>query len=106
MVLVLDYNLPSSREIVKATSRVGDVIQVTRAQESTTATAHVAGTLVRCNITAGQITDLQDAINYIETDLTIPNVDDDTEKALLVPKFGKVCFKLDTKTFEICIEEV
>lgn len=66
MVLVIDYNLPSYREIVLATGRVGDVIQVTRAQEGTTATTHAASAIVRNNLTAGQMEDVHDAINALE----------------------------------------
>lgn len=66
MVLVIDYNLPSHREIVLATSRAGDVIQVTRAQEGTTATTHASGAILRNNLTAGQISDIHDAITTLE----------------------------------------
>jgi hypothetical protein len=66
MTLVIDYNLPSSREIVLATARTGDVIDITRAQEGTSAATHTIGAAVRCNLTAGQITDLHTAINAVE----------------------------------------
>lgn len=48
-------------EIMLCSSRTGDVLTVTRAQEGTTAAAHVAGVAVRLNITAGIIGELQAA---------------------------------------------
>jgi hypothetical protein len=105
MILVLDYNLPSNREVVKATNRVSNTFTIIRAQEGTLSSIHAVGTSVRCNFTAGQLSDVHTAINAIETDLTIPRVDNAIEKALLTPIYGKVCFQLDTGTFEICTEE-
>jgi hypothetical protein len=70
MIIVLDYNLPSKREVVKATGRAGDVINIEREQEDTTGVAHAAGASVRCNLTAGQITDIQNAVNTLEVGLS------------------------------------
>jgi hypothetical protein len=70
LIIVIDYNLPSSREVVKATERTGDVITIERAQESTTAVIHALGASVRCNLTAGQISDIHTAVNTLEGQLS------------------------------------
>jgi len=45
----------NTREIVKVTSRTGDVFTITRAQEGTTGTAFSAGDLVRLQLTAAAL---------------------------------------------------
>lgn len=51
----------NTREIVKVTSRTGDVFTITRAQESTTATAFSAGDLVRLQLTAAALNEFVNA---------------------------------------------
>lgn len=51
----------NTREIVKVTSRSGDVFTVTRAQEGTTATAFSTGDLVRLQLTAAALNEFVNA---------------------------------------------
>ena len=48
-----DFNITIEDEILKCTARSTDTLTVTRAQEGTTAAAHVAGKAVELRITAG-----------------------------------------------------
>jgi len=58
-----NFNISIDDEILKCSSRSGDVLTVTRAQEGTVAAAHVAGAIVALNVTAGIITQLQEAVD-------------------------------------------
>ena len=58
-----NFHITIDDEIILCSSRIGDVLTVTRAQESTTASAHAAGAIVALNITAGIITQLQEAVD-------------------------------------------
>jgi len=53
-------------EILKCTNRVTDTLTVERAQEGTSAVAHVAGKAVHLRITAKFASDLHTAVNAIE----------------------------------------
>ncbi len=52
-------------EIVRVTNITGDVLTITRAQESTTAQPITAGYQIAASITAKMITDIEEAINAI-----------------------------------------
>jgi len=56
-----NFHITIDNEILKCTSRSGDVLTVTRAQEGTSAAAHNQGAAVRLNITAKVIEELQAA---------------------------------------------
>ena len=58
----------SAWEIVKVTARTNDVLTIVRAQESTSARAWATGTPVDLRITAGTTTDVQAAINELDTE--------------------------------------
>jgi len=62
-----NFYLTIEDEIVLVTSRTGDSLTVTRAQQGTTGAAHADGTAVRMNITAGHFQETQAAINALET---------------------------------------
>jgi len=80
-----NFNITIDDEILNCSSRSGDVLTVSRAQEDTTASAHAVGSFVSLNLTAKQITDLNTAVNTIEnsfgksaginrsTNQTVPN---------------------------------
>jgi len=51
-----------NKEIVKATARSTDAITIVRAQEDTSAVAHLAGVSVALVVTAGVIEEVQDAV--------------------------------------------
>jgi len=80
-----NFNITIDDEILNCSSRSGDVLTVSRAQEDTTASAHAVGAIVSLNLTAKQITDLNTAVNTIEnsfgksaginrsTNQTVPN---------------------------------
>lgn len=57
-----NFPITIDNEILKCTTRSGDILTVTRAQEGTSAAAHSAGAAVRHNITAAIITELQKQI--------------------------------------------
>jgi len=57
-----DFHITCEDEIVKCTSRTGDVLTVTRAQEGTAAAAHDADKAVKLRITAGVIEDIQNQV--------------------------------------------
>lgn len=54
-----NFPITIDNEILLCSSRTGDVLTVTRAQESTSATVHGQGAAVRHNITAAIVTGLQ-----------------------------------------------
>lgn len=58
-----DFHVTCEDEIVKCTSRTGDVLTVTRAQEGTAAAAHTAGKAVELRVTAGVIENIQSEHN-------------------------------------------
>lgn len=62
-----NFNITVDDEILLCSSRSGDVLTVTRAQESTTAAVHAAGAVVSLNLTAKHITDIQGAIDSIQS---------------------------------------
>jgi hypothetical protein len=64
------YHVVCGNEIAKVTNNAANVLTVTRAQESTTAAIHPAGSTVRLNVTAAYISELQDAVNAIEDNTT------------------------------------
>lgn len=57
-----NFHITIEDEILKCTTRTGDVLTVTRAQEATVAAAHAAAKAVRLNITAKAISDLNTAV--------------------------------------------
>jgi len=77
------FNITIEDEILKCTNRVTDTLTVVRAQEGTSAAAHADGKAVELRITAKAISDLNTAVNAIEspsgfrayrtTSQTIPN---------------------------------
>lgn len=54
-----NFNISIDDEIILCSSRSGDVLTITRAQEGTVAAAHAAGAIVSLNITAAVISELQ-----------------------------------------------
>ncbi len=56
----------SGAEVVEVTNRSTDTFTITRAQESTSAASHAAGASVRLSVTAGYITQIQNAVTVIE----------------------------------------
>ena len=54
------FHVTCENEIVECTGRAGDVFTVTRAQEETTASPHIAGSDVQLRITAAIVKQLQD----------------------------------------------
>lgn len=63
---IFPFNITIDNEILQCSANANDVLTVTRAQEGTIAAAHVVGALVRLNITAKAIQDLNSAVNYME----------------------------------------
>ena len=59
-----DFWVSIDSEILLCTSRTGDVLTVTRAQQSTTGAAHDAGAAVELRITAEAISEIQDEIKH------------------------------------------
>ena len=57
------FNITIEDEILKCTARSTDTLTVVRAQEGTTAAAHVAGKAVELRITAGVITNVEDELD-------------------------------------------
>lgn len=57
-----NFHITIDNEILKCTTRTGDVLTVTRAQEGTVAAAHDAAKAVRLNITAEIISEIQNRI--------------------------------------------
>lgn len=60
------FHISIDNEIMLVTAKSTDVFTVTRAQESTSAAVHLAGAEVRLNITTKHITDLNEAVNFVE----------------------------------------
>lgn len=56
-------------EILLCTSRTGNVLTVTRAQEDTVAVAHGAGNAVEMLFTAGQLEEIEEALNGAEENI-------------------------------------
>jgi hypothetical protein len=69
-------------EIVKVTTRTGDVLTVVRAQESTTAVSWLSGTRVELRMTAGQAALFDDKYSKSETDAAIAALVDSSPAAL------------------------
>jgi len=65
------FHLTCEDEIVACTSRTGDALTVTRAQEGTSAAAHAAGAAVKLNITAQHLSDIHTAVNTLENASTV-----------------------------------
>jgi len=61
------FNIRIEDEILQCTNRSTDTLTVTRAQEETTAAAHASGKAVELVITAKAISDLNTAVNALET---------------------------------------
>ena len=59
------FRITIEDEILEVTNRVGDVLTVTRAAESTIAASHPSNAAVRLNITAAVIQQIQDAIDAL-----------------------------------------
>ena len=74
-----NFHITIENEILLCSTRTGDVLTVTRAQEGTSAAAHTAGKTVRLNITAAIVTELQNLLTEKScgvnrsTDQSIPN---------------------------------
>src|SRR3990167_1543586 len=67
----VSLNTEANREIVQVTNRVSDTLTVTRAQCGTSAAEHAAGVAVSLNLLAQHITDLNTAVNTLETGLPV-----------------------------------
>lgn len=65
-----NFHITIEDEILKCTSRSGDVFSVARAQEGTQAAAHNAGAKVQLRLTAAIITELQEAIGSLQEDVS------------------------------------
>lgn len=63
-----NFNITIDDEILTCSSRSGDVLTVTRAQEGTAAAVHAAGAIVSLNVTAAVIEQLQSAIDAVSTE--------------------------------------
>ena len=59
-----DFWVSIDSEILLCTARTGDVLTVTRAQQSTSGAAHDAGAAVELRITAAAISEIQDEIKH------------------------------------------
>ncbi len=59
-----DFWVSIDSEILLCTSRAGDVLTVTRGQQSTSGAAHDAGAAVELRITAAAISEIQDEIKH------------------------------------------
>lgn len=71
--LVVPNNTNS--EIIRVINRVGDTLTVVRAQESSAAIAIAAGYVLALTITARTLTDIEAAVNTVETDLAAVQTD-------------------------------
>ncbi len=58
-----NFNITIDGEIMLCTTRTGDVLTVTRAQEGTTAAIHAAATVVGLYVTAGIVSQLQTGVD-------------------------------------------
>ena len=61
------FHITIESEILICTSRSGDTLTVSREAESTTAASHTEGTQVALNIISKHISDLNTAVNAVET---------------------------------------
>lgn len=61
-----NFHITIDDEILKCTSRSGDVFTVARAQEGTQAAAHSAGTAVQLRWTAGYVQEIHTAISALQ----------------------------------------
>jgi hypothetical protein len=61
------FNISIDNEILQVTNRATDTMTVTRAQEGTVAAIHSQSATVQLNITAKAISDLNTAVNVLET---------------------------------------
>jgi len=61
------FNIRIKDEILQCTNRSTDTLTVTRAQEGTTAVAHASGKAVELVITAKAVSDLNTAVNSLES---------------------------------------
>lgn len=64
-----NFHITIDNEILKCTSRSGDVLTVQRAQEGTAAGAHSAGAKVQLRWTAAYVEELQTAVQQAESDI-------------------------------------
>src|SRR5215831_17747425 len=64
------FDVSIDNEILHVTKVTGDVFTVTRAAQSTTSAEHATGAQVQLNVTAKSVTDLNEAVNNIETGTT------------------------------------
>lgn len=63
-----DFHITIEDEILKCTARSGDVLTVTRAQEGTSAAAHIAGKAIELRITAAVLDQLKTIIQDADGD--------------------------------------
>lgn len=61
------FHITMGDEIVSCTNRVTDTLTIVRAQQGTDAATHVVGALVKLNVTAKSVSDLNTAVNALET---------------------------------------
>jgi len=96
------FHISIGTEILICTSRSSDTLTVSRAAESTTAAIHTAGAIVALNIISKHISDLNTAVNAVETILATSgglrgNLSDETgsggavfatDPVLVAPRLG------------------
>jgi hypothetical protein len=58
-----NFNITIDNEILLCTTRTGDVLTVTRAQEGTAAAIHAAAAAINLNVTAGIVSQIQGAVD-------------------------------------------
>ncbi|GEM_PF-6613334 len=68
-----NFNITIDDEILLCTTRSGDVLTITRAQEGTLAAAHSAGAAVSLNVTAGIVSQIQAAVDSAIAGLSTHN---------------------------------
>jgi len=93
-----NFHITIEDEILKCTTRTGDVLTVTRAQEGTAAAAHAAGKAVRLNITAAIIQELQDQASLPQLTLAKAYLGTNQED---ITAFGNPRVELDTISFDL-----
>jgi len=119
-----NFNISIDDEILTCSSRSGDVLTVTRAQEDTIAAAHASGAIVALNVTAAVITQLQDGVDaaavsggremltanrtyYVRTDGNDSNtglVNDASGAFLTIQKAIDAAAALDCSIYDITIQ--
>jgi len=67
---------PVTAEVVRVTDRTGDILDITRAQEGTTARAIVGGDLIAATITAKVLTDIESGSNFQKITIAVSNIKD------------------------------